>query len=215
MNELRSDTWNRATEASGTAYIFEVRARRLRISLNRLTFVGIAAPLLVGLIVLGYGTKFKDFGWLVGIAIAVGCAQVVWFTWSVVAGWANRYDDANRAIVKNRELAEKFASLARHPPATVADYRHELQLLDAADAAQRSRDLLQGITEAEKRMGMRAALLQYERKCRSCYWQPKTMIPTDCGLCGDFPRVGQGLTQPLTGCSGAFSPYQSDNNRWS
>src|SRR6185436_13026554 len=87
LDALRSDAWEKAQEAYGTAYIFERRARRLRNQLNILNFVGLAVPVLVGSIVLGYGLGFKPLGWLVPIAIAIAIAQAVVFSWSLVAGW--------------------------------------------------------------------------------------------------------------------------------
>jgi len=145
-----------SSRGNGTAYIFEVRARRLRNRLNILNFVGLAVPLLVGAIVLGYGTSFKPLRLLIPLAIAAGCVQLVVFTWSVVAQWVNSYDRATQALVANRSLAERYQSLAKEQAANFEDFQHRLAVLDAADDARRNEDYREAITDTEKRMGMHA-----------------------------------------------------------
>jgi mobilome CxxCx(11)CxxC protein len=188
LEVLKSDGWKKAQEASGTAYIFEVRARRLRTKLNRLNFVGLAVPVLVGLIAIGYGASSKALVWLIPIAVLIGGVQVVIFLWSVIAQWVNSYDRATQALVVNRSLAERYESLAKEQSASIEDVRQRLAVLDAEDKARRDEDYRESITDREKRMGMHALLFQYGRKCAACEQKPLSMIPTECGVCGDFPR---------------------------
>jgi mobilome CxxCx(11)CxxC protein len=182
LQTLKAAAWNKALESSGTAYIFEVRARRLGKRLNYLNFLGLAVPLNVGAIVLAYGTK------AIPICSAIGVFQLVVFGWSLVAKWVDRYQHSVQALVSNRSLAQKYESLAKEEPAGLLDYRHRLDVLDATDSAQRAEDYQQEIREAETRMGMHAGLRQYERECAGCHITPIRMEPTECGVCGDFPK---------------------------
>jgi mobilome CxxCx(11)CxxC protein len=182
LQTLKAAAWNKALESSGTAYIFEVRARRLGKRLNYLNFLGLAVPLNVGAIVLAYGIK------AIPICSAIGVFQLVVFAWSLVAKWVDRYQHSVQALVSNRSLAQKYESLAKEEPAGLLDYRHRLDVLDATDSAQRAEDYQQEIREAETRMGMHAGLRQYERECAGCHITPIRMEPTECGVCGDFPK---------------------------
>jgi mobilome CxxCx(11)CxxC protein len=182
LQTLKAAAWNKALESSGTAYIFEVRARRLGKRLNYLNFLGLAVPLNVGAVVLAYGTK------AIPICSAIGVFQLVVFGWSLVAKWVDRYQHSVQALVSNRSLAQKYESLAKEEPAGLLDYRHRLDVLDATDSAQRAEDYQQEIREAETRMGMHAGLRQYERECAGCHITPIRMEPTECGVCGDFPK---------------------------
>jgi mobilome CxxCx(11)CxxC protein len=188
LEVLKSAAWKKAEEACGTAYIFEVRARRLRTKLNRLNFVGLAVPVLVGLIALGYGASSKALSWLIPVAILIAGVQVVIFLWSVIAQWVNSYDRATQALIANRSLEERYSSLAKEQPTDLEDFKHRLALTDAADDARRNEDHQERITDREKRMGMHALLFKYERECSGCDTKPVSMIPTECGVCGDFPR---------------------------
>jgi mobilome CxxCx(11)CxxC protein len=182
LQTLKAAAWNKALESSGTAYIFEVRARRLGKRLNYLNFLGLAVPLNVGAVVLAYGTK------AIPICSAIGVFQLVVFAWSLVAKWVDRYQHSVQALVSNRSLAQKYESLAKEEPAGLLDYRHRLDVLDATDSAQRAEDYQQEIREAETRMGMHAGLRQYEMECAGCHITPIRMEPTECGVCGDFPK---------------------------
>jgi mobilome CxxCx(11)CxxC protein len=185
---LKSDLWDKALESTGTAYLFEVRARRLRRRLNNLTFVGFAVPLLIGALVLGYGTAFKALKLLIPLAIGIGVVQVVVFAWSVVAQWVDRYQTSIRAVIANRSLSESFEALARELPPDIGEFRRKVELLNSQDAAQRDFDYLQEIGDAERRMGMHAGLREYQRECPQCEVKPSNMKPTKCGVCGDYRK---------------------------
>jgi mobilome CxxCx(11)CxxC protein len=185
---LKQQVWDRALESEGTAYIFDSRARRMRKKLTWLTFVGLAVPLIIGALVLGFGVALKALEIAVPIAATVGIGQLVVFAWSVVAGWVDSYQRSIYAIVANRSLSEKYETLGREVPTDIVAYRHQIELLDATDRGQRDDDNRQGITDKEKAMGMRAGLRRFERRCSTCDLKPSTMDPTKCGTCGDFPK---------------------------
>jgi len=184
---MKTEAHERGQHATATAYIFEVRAKRLRKYLNRLTFVGVAVPAIVGALALAYGANFGPLDVIVPVAAGIGGLQLIFFVWSVVAQWVDRYEQAVQAVVANRDLALRFGSLGKQPAANAASFRHELDVLKAIDASQAQFDYRQGVTDAEKRMGMRALLRQYQRECAKCGEIPATMKPTECGICGDYP----------------------------
>jgi mobilome CxxCx(11)CxxC protein len=186
--QLRSEAHQLAQHATATAYIFEVRANRLRRNLNRLTFVGVGVPVAVGAIVLAYGTKLGALDWLVPIALGVGCVQLVVFVWSVVAKWVDCYDNALRAVVTNRSLAHRYESLGKRESLDLSEFESQLELLRVTDAVQEESDYRQGVTDAEKRMGMHALLRHYQRECVGCKKIPTDMKPMECGVCGDYPK---------------------------
>jgi mobilome CxxCx(11)CxxC protein len=191
LAQLKREGARRSQEATGTAYIFDVRANRLRSRLNRSSFFGVAVPLIIGLIVLGFGVKFKALGVIIVAGVVLSGIQVVVFTWSLVARWVDAYDGALRAYVANRSIAESYESLVREEPTDIVEYRHRLEILNAKDQAQRNDDYRQGVTDGEKRMGMRATLIQYAKECSRCGLVPDNMRPpkkAKCGVCGDFPR---------------------------
>ena len=153
---------------------------------RRLTFAGLVLPVAVGAVVIAYGAGVPRLSLIIGIAAALGALQLVVALWSVVQGWPDSYERATRSLLANQALAQDFESLAKNPPTAVSGLRRQLELLAAKDDGQRQQDHAQDIPEREKRMGMRAALLRYDRKCAKCHIVPDNMKPTNCGVCGDF-----------------------------
>lgn len=178
------------------AYIFEVRARRLKRRLDLLTYVGLVGPVIVGAIVGGYGLKIKALEYLLPVAAAVSAIQVVVALWAVIARWQDQYEFAVQSQRLNSSLAEKYHTLrldgarfiSTKPRATEAqDLDSRLLLLQSLDEPQRRKDEEQQISEAEDRMGMRGALRQFGIRCDGCSKVPENMQPTKCDKCGNFP----------------------------
>jgi mobilome CxxCx(11)CxxC protein len=172
--------------ATGTAYIFESRARSIRKRLNNLTFAGLVLPVAVGAVVIAYGASVPRLSLIIGIAAGLGALQLIVALWSVVQGWPDSLEAATRSLLANRALAQEFDSLAKNPPSSAPGLGRQLSLLVARDDHQRLQDHAQGILEKEKRKGLRAALLRYDRQCAKCHFVPPNMKPTRCGVCGDF-----------------------------
>jgi mobilome CxxCx(11)CxxC protein len=181
----RTECWNAALNSYATSYIFQRRARILKIRLQLITYIGFAVPMTVGLLVLGYG-DFKSLAVIVVIAVAIGIAQVAFSLWSIIGGWVDGYSYALTSIAANDLLAAKYTRLASNPPENFRALQSECEKLQAEDDARQEQDYQQGIKEPEKRMGMRAALRKYQRRCVACNEIPNTMRPTNCGVCGDF-----------------------------
>lgn len=185
-DQMRVAVWDRALFATGTAHIFEVRARKMRKRLNRLTFSGLVLPIAVGAVVIAYGADMTGLTTIITIAAGLGSLQLIVVLWSVVEGWADRSERAVRSLLANQALAQDLESLAKNPPSALSALRHQFEVLAAKDDAQHQQDHAQDISEKEKRMGMRNALLRFDRACVKCDRVPTSMKPTECGVCGDF-----------------------------
>lgn len=180
---LRSKCWDLAIHASGTAWIFERRARRLRRRLKILSFLGMVVPMAIGGIVLSFGTKpqiLPGFLWVAGV---LGVAQLIGSVWSQIARWEDSLAYALESVTANNRLSRRFESLGEHPP---ADLELEFRILDAENQARKDLDFRHDLTPKEKRAGLRAGLRQFQRACVSCKEVPTSMSPTSCAVCGNF-----------------------------
>ncbi len=182
---IRTQSWNAALNAYATSYIFQRRARILRVRLQLITYAGFVVPMIVGLLVLGYG-DFKSLAVVISVAAAIGICQVALSLWSIIGGWVDRFSYSLTSISANDLLAAKYTRLASSPPESFGGLQSQYEVLQAEDDARQEQDYQQAISEEEKHMGMRAALRKYQRRCAACDKIPTTMRATDCGVCGDF-----------------------------
>lgn len=182
---IRTQCWNAALNAYATSYIFQRRARILRVRLQLITYAGFIVPMIVGLLVLGYG-DFKSLTVVISAAAAIGICQVALSLWSIIGGWVDHYSYSLTSISANDLLAAKYTRLASSPPESFGELQSRYEVLQAEDDARQEQDYQQAIKEEEKHMGMRAALRKYQRRCAACDKIPTTMRATDCGVCGDF-----------------------------
>jgi mobilome CxxCx(11)CxxC protein len=185
MLAIRTQCWNAALNAYATSYIFQRRARILRVRLQFITYAGFIVPMIVGLLVLAYG-DFKSLAVVISVAAAIGICQVAFSLWSIIGGWVDRYSYSLTSISANDLLAAKYTRLASNPPEGLGELQSQYEVLQAEDDARQEQDYQQAIKEEEKHMGMRAALRRYQRRCAACNEIPTTMRATNCGICGDF-----------------------------
>ncbi|MGW4750469.1 mobilome CxxCx(11)CxxC protein, partial [Streptomyces sp. NPDC004290] len=76
-------------------------------------------------------------------------------------------------------------ALADDPP-TLASLRTQYEKLEVEDSARRDRDSEKGVTDKERRRGMRATLRKFQRQCAGCQLVPTSLTPSDCDVCGRF-----------------------------
>jgi mobilome CxxCx(11)CxxC protein len=69
--------------------VFLKRSRKYTKLLRALSLVGIVVPLLIGGVVLGFGTDGSYLKTLIVIAAAAGIVQLVFSAWSIVYSWAD------------------------------------------------------------------------------------------------------------------------------
>lgn len=182
---LVDDVWTSTVHAFGTGYIFEQRANRLRLRLQILNFVSFVVPVMVGGLVLTYGTKLAQLPAVVSVMGAVGLVQVVVSLWALVAGWVETYGYALRSMEANNALAREYEILV-NSAFGASEMSSRFVVLRGQDKVRQAEDGNQGVTEREKRLGMRAALRRYQKPCAGCHKVPVDMKSTACGVCGDF-----------------------------
>ena len=186
VDGIRVKCWDRALEAYGTGYIFERRAASLRVRLKVLAFLGIVVPASIGSVVLAFGTNPAWLPYLVGIAGALGVIQLVGSVWSLTARWEDAYTGALESLSSNHRLSNSYQRLAENPPGKLAEVELRFSLLEKEDELVQAADYKRGISEKEKRRGMRAALRKYRRECAGCNKIPVSMRPSKCEVCGNF-----------------------------
>ncbi|MBI3799361.1 MAG: hypothetical protein HY268_20645 [Deltaproteobacteria bacterium] len=185
INQLREKCWERAFEAFGTAAIFERRASNLRWKLHLLAFLGLGTPLVVGSVVLSFDLESR---YLLLLKALAGILTVPLFAvslWSLVAKWEDKLSYALESSSANNRLSNDYREFAKNPP-TEPEFRLGLDRLDIEDQLRNDTDNRQGISEAEKRFGMRAALFKFQKQCISCGKVPESLRPTSCNTCGNF-----------------------------
>jgi mobilome CxxCx(11)CxxC protein len=185
-SKIQLDCWDNAVYAFGTANIFERRAGVLQRKLKWLGYIGLAGPLLVGLLALGFGATSQSLKRVIPIAIVVGIAQVLFSAWSLVSDWTGNLAYARESATANAELAARYQQLGRSAPESITDLRHRFDLLFVEDGTRRRRDLEKSITDRERCRGLRAGLRQFGRECSACKRVPVSMTPTLCEVCGKF-----------------------------
>lgn len=167
--------------ALGTAKIFERRARRLELKRNWITYLGIVVPLLVGGTALAFGTKVLPY--ILVPAGLLGLLQLSLSVWSLVAKWDAQHNYALQAAQAQTRLFNAWDALAKRLP---PDLKEKVDGLDQEDQRQEQSDLLQNVSDKEKRFAMRAALYHFGNPCRRCNRKPESMKPGDCDTCGNF-----------------------------
>ena len=167
--------------AFGTAKLFERRARKLEWKRNSITYLGIIVPLMVGGLVLSRGTEALEY--VLVPAAAVSLLQLALSTWSLVAKWDSQHSYALGASQAQTRLFNAWDAMLKRLP---ADIDARIKELDAEDQRQEQYDLLQNITDREKRFAMRASLYHFGNTCARCGVQPESMTPSDCDTCGNF-----------------------------
>lgn len=180
------DCWNRAIYAYGTGQIFLKRSRKFTKLLQALSFFGIVVPLLIGGVVLGFGTDGSYLKTLIAFAAAAGIVQLILSAWSIAYSWADGLQYALESASENFDLSLKFKELAEQAPAPPEDLELRAAALKAKDDARQMADAKKGVTAKELRYGHRAGLRQFARRCDECKQVPRSMEASKCNTCGKF-----------------------------
>ncbi|KND39776.1 mobilome CxxCx(11)CxxC protein [Streptomyces stelliscabiei] len=184
IDDYRRRCWDAALHAYGTSYIFQKRAANLKRKTDVLTWVGFAVPLLIGALVGTFGQN-KLWSVVLTVGTVIAAVQLVVSLWSLVKRWPEELAYSSSSATANESLASRFAALGEDPPG-LQTLRTQVDKLTVEDTARRDRDNEKGVTDKERRMGMRAALRKFQRQCATCHQAPTTMEPSNCGVCGQF-----------------------------
>jgi mobilome CxxCx(11)CxxC protein len=185
-DRICQECWVRALYAYGTAAIFRKRSRLYRGLIRALTFMGIVVPLLIGGVVIGFGTQATYLAFILGVAAFVALVQLVFSAWALVYRWDDKLEYSLESVAENFELSSTFKDLGTLAPEPPADLQIRFAAAQAKDDARRAADDKKGLTEKELRYGHRAGLRQFLRKCEECQTVPVSMDSTDCPVCGRF-----------------------------
>lgn len=184
IDKIRQECWRKRFYSFGTTKIFEKRARSLELRRKLITFLGLAAPVLLGTFVAAYYTESRALKTVVlPVVGAITIIQAAASLWSLVARWDEKYAYAIGAIRSNTHLASAFEELA------VSSEEKLMKKIDHLrdDYSQREiEDTAQGISTKEKRFAQRSSLFQYRSKCPTCNKVPISMKPENCDSCGNY-----------------------------
>ncbi len=184
--ERRRQCADSALQCFGTAYIFEKRTRPIRLGLLSLSFLGIAGPAALGAIVATFNLKKPDLEVAVTVAGIIGIAQLIVSIWALVATWGDNLAYYIESKVANYRLASEYDQLGKTQMLTPTKFDLQFQLLEKEGQFRADSDGRRGITDREKRMGMRAGLRQFRRPCAGCGSVPLDVEPSNCQVCGNF-----------------------------
>jgi mobilome CxxCx(11)CxxC protein len=188
-NKIKKKCWDNAIHSYGTGYIFQQRAAILKNRLKILTFSGIVVPLSIGSIVMSFGANPKILPICLFISGILGTLQLIGFAWSIVAKWDDSYGYSLDSTSANHRLSNAYSKLAESS-GELTDFELRFNLLEQENQSRMDMDYKQGISENEKREGMRAALKQFQRPCVQCKQVPFSMNSSNCDVCGNFRRKG-------------------------
>ncbi len=188
QSEERRNCHEFALRCFGTAYIFERRVAPLRIALKVLAFSSLAGPISIGALVVAVGTTANLVLWALAVAAALSVIQIILSLWSLVARWQDNLSYYLESKVDNYTLADRFYSLGNNTVLPDNKWRIDFSVLDALGYNRTQLDLRHDITDEEKRMGMRSALRQYQRKCTACQKIPNSLDTFNCSVCGSFKK---------------------------
>jgi len=186
IDEIRKRCWDEALFNYGTAYIFEQRAHYYRRLLRILTFLGIAVPITIGSIYLSFSNQTQLLNTSLVIAGTLGTVQLIGSAWSLSAKWEEAFGYALESLNANQHLSSRFERLAQFPPDNIDELQIQFNMLVTENSFRTEQDNKQGISDKEKRKGMRAALRKFQRACAGCKIVPTSMKSTTCDICGNF-----------------------------
>ncbi len=177
---------DRALFAHGTAQIFLARSIKYRNRLRLLSFVGLAGPLLVGAVVIHGLVTDKSMSLLLPVVGIVSVAELLVSAWSLAASWAENLSYSQRSTAENLALSSSFREVAQRASNPPDDLEVRFADLRGRDEVRRAADADRGVTNKEKRYGLHAGLLHFQRECVTCKVRPVSMDSTNCKVCGEF-----------------------------
>ncbi len=186
--ELRRKCNDNALHAHGKAYVFEQRVSVFCRRLTVLKWLGIAVPILVYGIIASFQLSP---GWQTGIIAAasfISTLLLVLSVWSLAANWEQQYSKSLQAQIDYAELCRLYRELGTSTLLELHEYKAEISRFDSLMEKADNLAMELRISDEEKRMGMRAGLREFRRKCAGCGEMPTDINSTACNVCGNFKR---------------------------
>lgn len=187
-SELRRKCNDNALVSHGKSYVFEQRSHIFHRRLVILKWLGIAVPLLVYALITRFqmGEEFQKI--IVTFASIFSTLLLILSSWSMAADWEKQYSKSLLAQMDFSELGRRYKELGDTSLLSLDECKSEINRLDSLleKADQLAMELK--ISDAEKRMGLRSGLREYQRKCVKCDKVPYDLRPTDCPVCGQYNK---------------------------
>ncbi len=186
--ERQQYAWDNAFHAEGTRVVFERRAEGLRRKTRLRDYAGIAVPIclayLLGSEVFEPLKPFRTLG--VGLLGVAAVFQTLMVSWSLIARWDEELAYDIRAARESYLLKEAWKKLGQ---GDVSNLAIEYELLSHQQSITDSHDIEKNISASEKQRGMRAGLIEFQRRC----------------ICGELPTSRHRpwrIKKPCTVCGG-------------
>lgn len=175
--------WEKEFHAFGTRHLFAQRTISLRRKLTLLSWSSLVIPLVVATLLGSFDSPSVTF-WTKLISGLLGGALTIIGLWAVVAGWTDSLSKAERSMIANTELGDRWRDLQTY---SGPDFDARLAALKERDRAQEQLDQLESVTQKDKALMMRAALFQYRKPCELCKQTPTSLNPGKytCAMCAN------------------------------
>lgn len=151
-----------------------------------MAFLGLVAPLLVGVAATTYG--FTSLVTVIFVALAA-LANVILAPlslWSLVSKWDDKLTYSIASAADNRKFWDQLRLIYEDTSIDDATANANANKIREQAAERNRMDDEQAVSDREKRMGHRAALRQMRMPCIECKTIPTTMQSSDCPICGNF-----------------------------
>lgn len=185
-DKILQDCWDDALHSFGTSYIYSIKGRKIGRLLKTVNFLGIIVPLLIGGIAASYNLSPSSLNTLLIIAAPFSILQLLLSALSLSYKWDDKYSYLLESTNDNSQISNDYRNLAKYPPTRFIDLKSKKELIDIKYNIRGNNDGKYGLTNREKREAMRYSLRNFQRSCAGCNIVPTDMIPTDCGVCGNF-----------------------------
>jgi mobilome CxxCx(11)CxxC protein len=193
-DQARIIAWDQALKAYGSSYVFKRRVDSFRPRQRTLTFFGLAPAITLGSVVGISEAWAQIIPYLIPIMGTVTGIQLIFTLVSLIAKWDDECAKAEERCKVNSELFREWKTLLDIWP---ENFEHDSKFREKFDEVWRSDSAAQDVdnplvTDVERRIGMRAGLLQFQRPCIKCELVPESMqpplAPPDkvCKTCGNF-----------------------------
>lgn len=186
-DQRRRNAWNYALYAEGTKAVFDARARSLRLRITVRDFVGIGVPIVLAYVL---GSEFLEplrpyRNIATGILAIAALLQILLVLWSLLRHWDEELAYSIHAIRESNSLKDAWMRIGQGDTQNLeVEYewlKHQQEIVDSHDAQKM-------ITNAEKRLGMRAGLIEFQRECVRGHTPTTRAMPfwpkVKCDICG-------------------------------
>lgn len=186
IEQIKKDCWGYVFYSYGTIRIFERRAKRFQIGRIWITFLGIVVPVVVGSIVMSFGTDSNSLKYFIFVAGVVTMIQLILSTWSIVSRWDEKYEYAMNSVAENTRLYNDWENYRKRKISNTNESEEIFNEILSRTEKQEFNDIKQNVSDKEKRFANRSALFYFKQECHVCNEIPTTMTPCKCAGCGNF-----------------------------